>query len=61
MVPVQTGKFLVNRKEEGIDPKKDEGRLRDALGIAENGLGFRKNSNEKGDKLPDARSPFAEC
>lgn len=44
LVPVQTGKFLVNKKE-GVDPKKDVGRLRYALGITENGLGFRKNGN----------------
>lgn len=43
LVPVQTGKFLVNHKEAGFDPEKDEGSLHYDLGIAEKGPGFRKN------------------
>lgn len=41
----QTGQFLVNKREAGYDPEKDEGRLHHALGIAEKGPGFRKNGN----------------
>lgn len=45
MVPIQTGKVLVNKREAGFDPKEDEGRLHQALGITERDPGFRKNSN----------------
>lgn len=61
MVPIQTGKVLLNKKGAGFDPKKDEGWLPYTLGITEKGPGFRKNGNDKGDQLPDDRSPFAEC
>lgn len=40
LVPIQTGKVLVNKREAGFDPKEDE-----ALGITEKDPGFRKNSN----------------
>lgn len=60
LVPIQTGKFSVNKKKAGFEPKKNEERLHYALGTAEKGPGFRKNGYYKEEKLPDDRSPSIE-
>lgn len=43
LVPIRTRKILVNKKEAGTDPKKNEGRTHYALGTSEQGPRFRKN------------------